>query len=304
MWNTKRYSSTHLRLPRKHQYLTAPVLAAGLLLVPACSRETTDDRYVARVGQSVLTEGDLQEMGDSLSGIGQHATQYITSWVTTELLYQEAMRRGLLETEEVKQQIGALQRRLAINALLEREVYNPDTSLVTEADITALFRKQQETFRLREDVVNLSYVLFDDRDAANSFRTTVLRGTPWNAALAAVQADTTHRPHVLQTALRYYFTRGTLFPEELWKLARTLGKEEVSFVVRTDAGYYVLVVHSVKHQRDVPDYEYVRDEIRNRLLIEQSRKRYDLLLASLRSRFPVDIRLPQEDTTGIQQEQP
>jgi parvulin-like peptidyl-prolyl isomerase len=82
-----------------------------------------------------------------------------------------------------------------------------------------------------------------------------------------------------------------LYPAELWKLAKNLARDEVSFVVKTDAGYYVLVAHSMKKQGDLPELEYVQKEIRDRILIEQRRTRYNKLLAELKSKHSVEIRL-------------
>ena len=116
----------------------------------------------------------------------------------------------------------------------------------------------------------------------------------WDTALAAARQDTARK--VLQVATRQYFTRATLYPDELWKLARTLGHDEVSFVVRAAGGYYVIKVHSVKRQGEQPDLNYVRNEIRARILVERRREHYDNLVASLRTKHANDIRISIPDT--------
>ncbi len=57
------------------------------------------------------------------------------------------------------------------------------------------------------------------------------------------------------------------------------------------------MVHGVKHQGEIPDFEYVRSDVRQRLLIEERRARYEKLVSDLRARHPVDIRLERVDTT-------
>jgi hypothetical protein len=272
------------------------IVMAGLL-VHGCSRNH-DKGYVARVDQSVLTERELVAGNDSSGNARRQNLEFVNNWIATELLYQEAVRRGLSDTDEIRRQLDATQKHLAINALLDRELFGKDSTLVTESTLLDLYNSDNNEFRLQEDVAQLSFVLFSDRDAANEFRSTILRGASWHDALLRVQRDSFVRPTLLQVVDRHYFTKATLYPEELWRLSRTLNKEEVSFVVATGAGFYVLIVHGLKHQGEMPDWDYIKDEVRERVLIEQRRKLYDSLLARLRAEHSVEIRLEPADSSA------
>jgi hypothetical protein len=216
---------------------------------------------------------------------------YVAGWVSSELLYQEAVRRGLADNADLRRQLEILHRRMAVQALLDQIFAAADTVAVSTDAVAAMYASRGSAFLLKEDVANVSFALFADRDPANTFRSRILRGSSWQDAVAATQQDSAGRSQLLQVATRQYFTRTNLYPEELWKLARTLSRDEVSFVVRTEAGYYVLVVHSFKQQGEMPDLDYVRNDIRDRLLLEQRRLSYDRLLASLRGTTPVELHL-------------
>jgi hypothetical protein len=261
------------------------VLAA--LTALGCSREGGRTGTVARVGSAELSR---EELSNARAG----SRHYINDWIVAELLYQEAARRGLTETDAVKRQVNQARKRLAIEALLEQDVYAEDSAAVEPAAVAAYFAASGSSFTLNEDIVHASYVLFGGRDDANAFRTAVLRGTPWDSVLASVRQDSVRK--VLQVATRQYFTRATLYPDELWKLARTLGREEVSFVVKTAGGFYVVKAHSVKRQGEQPDLDYVKNEIRARILIGRRRERYDNLIAALRAKHASDIRISIPDT--------
>jgi hypothetical protein len=112
------------------------------------------------------------------------------------------------------------------------------------------------------------------------------------------RADSLAGRYLLAVARNQYFTQATLFPEELWKLAHTLARDEISFAVRTSAGFYVLIVHAVRRAGDPPDFEFVRHDVRDRLLIEHRRARYEKLVADLRSRASVEIQPDTTDTSG------
>ncbi len=266
------------------------VLVPCIVLLAGCSREGPSPPYVARVGSVELREDDLAGPADSLARARGKSMAYVNEWVVSELLYQEAQRRGMADSDELRKQLEATRKRLAVEALLEKEVYGAGE--VSDEEVSASFKKNVASFTLREDVARVSYALFSDRDPANQFRAVILRGSSWEDAIAGSQ-------HELRAVARgQYFTQATLFPDELWKLARTLPKEEVSYVVKTSAGYYVLTVHSLRHVGETPEFEYVRNEVRDRLLIERRRARYEQLVSDLRARHKVEVNLSVADTTS------
>ncbi len=282
-----------MRQLRKVRHL--PLLLA---LASGCTRQEAPPTPVARVGDAVLTRDDLAALQDSLWHSPRALREYVAGWVSSEILYQEAVRRGLADTPDLRRQLEVIRHRLAVQALLDQVFAAADTSGVGDDAVAALYASQGQAFVLKEDVANVSFALFADRDPANTFRSRILRGASWQEAVTATQQDSLARPQLLQVATRQYFTRTNLYPEELWKLARTLSRDEVSFVVKTAAGYYVLVVHGYRQQGEMPDLDYVRNDIRDRLLLEQRRLQYDRLLASLRGSTPVEMHLELLDSTA------
>lgn len=273
--------------------------AAVLVLTAGCEQRQQPDAYVARVGTATLREDELAALAGSRT---EHLTQqYVNTWVTSELLYQEARRRGFAESADVLRQLEEAKKQLAINAFLEQEIFNDDTTGPDETVLLEEFTTNRETYRLREDIVKMSFAIFDEREAANTFRLKILRGTSWADALRAVSEDPEARDHLLRSSTMDHFSRSTLFPEELWKIGRTLSKEDVSYVVRTNAGYCVAIVHDARKQGDLPDFDFARDEARQRVLIRLRNARYTELLERLRSHNEVEVRLPPDTVSQEQQ---
>lgn len=272
------------------------VILAGT--VSGCVRQSTRDAYVARVGRSYLTQSEVSQAVGTEGDVAAKTQDFINSWISSELLYQEALQRGLEDEEAVRRRIENSRRRIVIDALLEEVVYNDDTSGVSEREIEEMYREKGDAYQLREDVALVSFARFTDRDAANAFRSRLLRGTSWKDAVAAVRADSAAASELLQVSTREYFSKATLYPEEVWKLARALGRDEVSFVARTSVGYYVVISHGVKRQGEIPDLDYVRDEIRDRILIRKRQERYERLMADLRAKFPITMYSDRGDTSA------
>ncbi len=253
-------------------------------------------RYVARVGDVRLSPEELSNSG---AAHAEHLSrQYVSNWVTNELLYQEARRNGFSEADEVVRQIEEAKRQLVINAYLEKKVYADEPSDINEEELSTEFKDHRSAYRLHEDVAKMSFAVFEEREAANAFRLKILRGKSWNDAVQEIQSDPETKQQVLRVATQEYFTQSMLYPEELWKIARTLSKEDISYVVKTNDGYCVVLVHATMKQGELPDFEYAKNEIRERLSIERRKVQYEELLATLHTRYDVDVRLDSMDAAA------
>ncbi len=286
----------HLR--RNNGVLTAAVLL--LVFAGGCGGPGKKGDYVARVNNAVLTQEDLVVTRDSSGAPTALSKEYVNEWIVTELLYQEAERRGVPDAPEFQEQLEQTRKRLAVAALLQQAVYAAiDTSAITDEAIVASFKASGDAYALREDLVQASLVLFRDRDAASSFRTTVLRGTPWDEALRRVSAVPAGQAQILRTADHRFFNRTSLYPEELWRMARSLPNEEVSFPLKTAEGYYILRVHQSFRQGALPPLDHVRAEVREHLLMDLRRQKYDDFIRTLRERHTVDIRDAGADPAAV-----
>jgi hypothetical protein len=103
------------RLFRRAAFLV-PVIA----FFAGCSREGPSRPFVARVGSVELREEDIAGPADSLARARGKSMAFINEWVVNELLYQEAQHRGLADTDEMRKQLEATRKRLAVEALLEK----------------------------------------------------------------------------------------------------------------------------------------------------------------------------------------
>jgi hypothetical protein len=268
------------------------------LTVAGCSKEMKRGDFIARVDNAVLTSDDLPSTGDSLGTPRTLSRHYVNEWIVRELLFQEAERRGLTAKEDFRRQLQETTRELAIAALLQAELYESmDTTSVREEAIANYYTQNKETFALRQDLAYVSYVVFSTREAANAFRSRVLRGTPWEEVLARVSADTAESARPVRIVSRQYFTSATLFPEELWRLARSLNREEPSFPLKIPSGTCVVRLHQLYRQGEFAPLEYAHDEVRARILMDLRREKYESLVASLREKGRVDIRLERLEQT-------
>lgn len=273
-----------------------PVALALILLCSAllasCSRQQRQLQDVAKVDDQTLTLDAIYRQLDTTSGISEmQIRMFARQWVNSELLYQEARRLGLDNSDAVRKNLDDAKRQLTINALLEKEIFKDTPQSVSKEEVAIYFRNHQEEFVLRNDIVYISLAVFSSREPAAAFREAALQGDGWEAAVAALQDPKNASTSLITKTDSVFYTQATLFPSKLWKVASALGTNEVSFPVRTSAGYFVILSLGSYSHGTIPPMEFVDGAIRGRLVMQKRQLRFTEYVDALRKNHTVEINL-------------
>lgn len=266
-----------------------------LALAGSSCRQENPEEVLARVGPNVLTRSEANAHVDTTSAeYGRHLAAYVASWVNTQLIYQEARRSGVEDTDEFAAAAAAARRQLANQRFLE--TYLAAETLDTgDTALRAYYDTHASEFMVREEMVKLHIASFARRDQASAFVARFGRGSDWSAAFRPSDSAAVIPPR--------YYTQRTLFPAELWKAAGALALNETSFPVKTAIGYVVVQPVAVARQGTQAEFDAVRDEVRERLVMEHRNRRYRELLGTLRQRYTVEVlpgaAPPLSDTTSV-----
>jgi parvulin-like peptidyl-prolyl isomerase len=261
-----------------------------VLLLISC-RQQKSKAFIARVGNVELTLEEAKTHIDTSRGSITHQLyDYAAYWANVELIYQEAIRQGIENSEQFNRQLKDVRRQLANQTFLERNVYT-DAAVVDNNLLHEYFQSHAAEFFVREDMMKLNLILFKTREQASTFAASIARGVSWNEAVEKIVSDTSGFSGVVSVTSEQFYTQRTMFPPELWKMAMALNVKEISFPVKTALGYYVVQPIAIIKQGEPAQFELVREEVHQRFLIDQRRHRYDELLGTLRKRYNVEILL-------------
>jgi len=214
--------------------------------------------------------------------------RYIVGWVNAELLYQEASRRGIGDGVEFREKIDAVRKQLMNQELLDLLVFDLDTLLPADM-LRSYFEKHRDEFTLTEDHLKLRLMTFRGRDRARRFAATVTAKKSWQAVADSIGADSAMAADIVSSTPATWFTRATLYPPELWKVAGPLVEGEVSFPFKTESGFTVLQVVALAHAGKTGEFDLAADGVRDRVRIERSRAVLETLLGTLRERYGVEM---------------
>ena len=214
--------------------------------------------------------------------------EYVTHWVNTQLIYQEAKRQGIQNSAELKRRLLDADRQITTQTFLEQQVYS-DSDGIGRPQLREYFDNHASEFIITEDFIRLRVIAFNGRERASRFSAAVSRGTTWQQAQTDIFRDSSAFSDVTVSRSEQYYTKQTLSPPELWKVAMSLNANEVSFPINSSVGFFIIQALSFVPKGSAAEFELVREEVYQRVTIENRRRRYEDLLGNLRKRYHVEV---------------
>jgi parvulin-like peptidyl-prolyl isomerase len=269
-----------------------------LLFISSCGDNQQSDKVVARVDDQVLTMKMIKSEVDPSRILNEsELQQFVNRWITNELLYQEARRRGYDESEEIERKVNEARKQLSVAELLEREVYSLAENSVQSSEIAKYFQEHSDEYVLKETMVKLSVAIFNQSEIANQFRSSALGPNGWDQSVDEFRRGGS--PSMISYSDSLYFTQSSLYPPELWKVATVLGIDEVSFPIKTSVGFVVLRSLGQFKKGSLTPLDAVSDEIRRRLAMERRQELYQKFIQQLRNKHSVQFLVSAVDSVAL-----
>lgn len=275
------------------------LLVGASLTFLGCNSDPELQPFVVRVGGALLTEVELSDALENLAVRNdtlEARRQYIEQWITTELLYQEAVRRGLLDEPDVRRRLAENERSVLIDAFIS-SLYQSDEGEIPTSEQRRYYELHKEQLRLREPFVRVFYWSTSSADSAS------LVHAAFTSSLRDLPVDTVWS----QLLINYNISSevnlsNTFYPESQLFAAQTQLQEaltqlqinQTSAVIQSDEGYHFVHLADRVPPGTVPEYAWIKDEIRLRLTIDRRKQMYERQVQRLRtealSRDALEIR--------------
>ncbi len=267
---------------------------AGVCMVfLSCGKPPVPTQDLARVNGRSLTKEMIVARADAPQQLTDaQIKMYANRWVISEILYQEAIRQKLDQSEAVKRNLEDAQKQLTVAALLEKEIISVPPGAVAAGKVQAYYDSHADEFAVREQTVWIGTAIFRDRRSAEHFRDAALGSEGWSAAVTAARASNV----IVDAADSVLRTQSTLYPNELWRLASAMRTNDVSFPVKTSAGFFVMNLLGSMKRGEAAPLRFVEEKIRERLSVELRQQMYSEYIEMLRKKNNVQLFYADKDT--------
>ncbi|OIP61469.1 MAG: hypothetical protein AUK38_00645 [Nitrospirae bacterium CG2_30_41_42] len=262
-----------------------PVLFA---FVACAKKEGQKGSDLAKVGNVKITQADLEREIKNLPDFAQKIFEgsggkerFLNELIKKELLYQEALKKGLDKNTEYMKKVEDFKKITLIGQLLEKEIESK--TKVTDQDVKDYYEKHKEDFAPVSQI-RMSLILVKTEEEAKKILERLNKGEDFAkvAKKSSINLSSAKNGGDLG-----YLSRGQMTPE-LEAAAVRLKTGEISEPLKTQSGYQIIKVTDKKIGK-VVEFERVKNFISQHLSAEKQKEVFDSYIESLKKSYKVDI---------------
>jgi peptidyl-prolyl cis-trans isomerase C len=239
---------------------------------------------IAQVDDALLTERDLElaipEAQRDIITLEQKR-DLVGRWIQSQILYQAAIRKKTDQDETVRWQIDQAVRNTIIEAFLEKEL--GDRVKVSEDEARQYYQQNKNMFRREEDEVRLHRILVGNVAEAGLVKVRIEGGESFDTIAKGMSLDETTKERGGDVG---YVLLSDL-PPEFQEAAMRLSIGEVSGPIQTEYGIALIMITDRKAQGSIREYELVKSQIINSLILNKKRKELEDLFEQLKKEAKV-----------------
>jgi len=268
--------------------LLSGVIGAGILLLTGCT-PPPEEGVVALVNGRPITQtefearwGELAEATKTRYEKEGGKRRFLDELITRELLMQEARKQGLDQSDAIRDRVQRYREQLILDELLKDRI---KTKIELSNEELEAFYEQHAQELLTPLKVRVSQMLLPNISAAKDLEKQINQGGHF--AQFAQRYSIDEKSKAKGGDLGPY--RKDLVVPEVDEVIQTLKPGFVSAPIKTDAGYYLVMVSSLDTEIIQADVA-VRERLRQELLNEKRRKRFDDVIVDIRAKATIRLK--------------
>jgi peptidyl-prolyl cis-trans isomerase C len=266
-------------------------LAAGLfglgLALAGCAPQQ-EEPVLALVNGRAITQLEFDARWNELSDATRARYEkdggkrrFLDELITRELLMQEARRQGLDQSDAIRDKAQRYKEQLILDELLKDRLKAKVE--LTQAELDAYYEKHAHEL-LAPLKVQVFQMLLPNLSAAKDLEAQINKGGDFGKFAQRYSLDT--KSKAKGGDLGPY--RKDLVIPEVDAVIHTLKPGMVSAPIKTDAGYYLVMITPLDKETIQADLA-TRERLRQELLADKRRKRFEEVIADIRTNATVRL---------------
>lgn len=268
--------------------LLVGVIGGSLLFLTGCT-PPPEEGVVALVNGRQITQtefearwGELAEATKARYEKEGGKRRFLDELITRELLMQEARKLGLDQNDAIRDRAQRYKEQLILDELLKDRI---KTKIELSSEELDAFYEQHAQELLTPLKVRVSQMLLPNISAAKDLERQINQGGHF--AQFAQRYSIDEKSKAKGGDLGPY--RKDLVVPEVDEVIHSLRPGFVSAPIKTDAGYYLVMVSSLDTEIIQADVA-VRERLRQELLNEKRRKRFDDVIVDIRAKATIRLK--------------
>lgn len=248
----------------------------ALMVLAGCSQTQTTQTEIARVGDQVLYQQNIEEViphNTSSEDSVVLANDYINKWVKQELMIQKADENLTPEQKDVSQELKAYRNSLIIYKYKNELIKQRMDTVVTSNQIEDYYNQHPNNFNLNRCIVKAIFVKIPS-EISNPDLVKDLINNASNEEYSELREYCSQYAKKVEISVDNWMDFQTLednFPDKINELETFLRTNQLQEM--NDSNYYYLVsILDYKLANDLAPLEFVENNIKNLILNQRKVK--------------------------------
>lgn len=270
---------------RKYRKSKSVLFAILLVLLLSCKEEKEPPKIVvAKAGNSVLTEDELDSLLTFSENKNKYKEEVIREWIDAEVLFLEAEQEGITRDDYFLNLVENSNKKLAGSLYLDKFISEQNFE-VSENELLEYFSNNSNDFKVPVPAYVYHHAVFNDESKAILFRTTLIE-SDWSKAANVFAGDETL---IFSSSNNFRYVH-EINSEKVKIVLNNLELGETSIIFEIIPGKFNIVQLIAKYEiGDIPDFNFVKNKVKQHYLSTQKSKSYEELLQNLYSKYDVII---------------
>ncbi len=224
-------------------------------------------------------------MIDTNSASNFYKNEIIRSWINREVLYQQAVKQGILKEESFKRIMNESQKELAGSLLLQK-YYNDEKSDFDPTAAEGFYNDHKDDFKRFYDSYLINMTIFNNEDKAIKFRNIALE-SDWDKAVNIFKNDQS----IIKEDGNELLYNFQIYPVVLFRVVSEMDPGEISTVIKEGPEQYAVVKLVQKYDEGtVPPYNAVKREVLDEFVAQRKEQLLNDYLRELYSENKIEVR--------------
>ena len=259
-------------------------------LISSCTGEDEMPDYVIRLGDRYLTRDELSASLQSLTVLQDSAEasrQIVEQWITNELLFSEAVRRGIRSEENVRRLLEENERSVIVSVLLTR-LYEEEDSAPDEQALVSYYEQNKNRLKLTEPFVRVRYLVTEFADSAHAaveLMELIDADTNPDSSWQIVASRFTINPESTSLLSSSYYPEARIFSSVpgLNEAIEQLSEAQILSPFEFEGEFHVVQLVQRLPIGAIPEMPLLGEQLRARIAIENRKQLYARQVQRLRN---------------------
>lgn len=260
----------------------------GTLFLTSCTPPPSEERVVAFVNGKPITQTDFDSEWSDLPEATKARYEkeggkqvFLKELVDHELLLQEARKQGIDRSDAVRDRVRRYKEKLIKDELLKDRL--KDTVELTKEDLDQYYAQHANEL-LTPLKVRVAQMLLPNYSAAKDLETQVNKGGDFGSFAKRYSIDGKTKANGGDLGP---YRKGLVIPE-VDEAIHTLKPGMVSAPIKTDAGYYLVMITTLEPEIIQADLAK-RERLRQELLYLKRKQHFDAVIADIKAKAVVRL---------------